>query len=303
MSDDQLRIGTFTRPVVLEVARRDGSLAEAGIDVVETSVASSPAQFESLEAGDYDLVFTSPDNVIAYRFVRSNPLGRLLAVEIVGAIDRGLGLSLCLNPQIASVDQVRGQVVGVDVPNSGFAFVAYELLRRAGVERKDYTVSALGATPRRASALIGAECAATVLNAGNEIRAAGAGCTVQGRVTDIGPYLGTVVATLATDDESRREVRRRFVAVMHKTVGRIVAGQRERLCVDAARDLLDLTASEARDHYRCLLDPSNGLIAGGLIDAASVSTLLELRRRYLPNADLDGVEEALGSFISADALA
>jgi ABC-type nitrate/sulfonate/bicarbonate transport system substrate-binding protein len=303
MSDVQLRIGTFTRPVVLEVARRDGSLESAGLDVIESSVASSPAQFESLEAGEFDLIFTSPDNVIAYRFVSKNPLGRLLPVKIMGALDRGLGLSLCLSPSITSPDQLRGQAVGVDVPNSGFAFVAYELLHRAGLERDDYQVSTLGSTPRRAEALIAGECAATVLNAGNELRAAGAGCTVYSTVNDIGPYLGTVVATLETDDETAAESRRRFVRVMHDTIKRIVAGERESEAIDAAKDLLDLSDSEARDHYRCLLDPHNGLIASGLIDLESVSTLLDLRRRYLANPDLDGVEKAFDRFIDRDVLA
>ena len=302
MKNVTLRIGTFTRPVVLEVARRDGSLEAARIDVVESSVTSSPAQFESLEARDYDLAFTSPDNVIAYRFVSKNPLGRLLAVEIVGVLDRGLGLSLCLGPLVTSLEHVRGQEVGVDVANSGFAFVAYELLARAGLDRGDYTVSALGSTPRRAEALVAGECAATVLNAGNELRATGQGCSVLSTVNDIGPYLGTVIAAMESDEEERLEARARFVRVMRETVGRIVAGERAAEVLGAAKDLLGLSASEALEHYRCLLDPRNGLIASGLVDTASLSTLLELRRRYLSSPDLDGVQHRLAEFIAPELL-
>jgi ABC-type nitrate/sulfonate/bicarbonate transport system substrate-binding protein len=302
MRDVQIKIGTFTRPVLVEVARRDGSLERAGLDVVETSVTSSPAQFQSLEAGDHELIFTSPDNVIAYRFVSDNPLGRTLSVEIVGALDRGLGLSLCLGPSITSVAELRGRVVGVDVPQSGFAFVAYELLRRAGLTRDDYTVTALGSTPRRASALIAGECAATVLNAGNELRAAGAGCTVHSTVNDIGPYLGTVMAALVIDDPERIEVRDRFMKVMLETAQRIVAGERADAAIEAAKDLLDLTGTEAQAHYRCLLDPANGFIPTGRIDRASISTLLDLRRRYLPTTELDHVEDSLNGFIAPEIL-
>ena len=302
MRELELNLGTFTRPVVLDVARRDGSLAAAGLTIHETQVVSSPAQFTSLEAGEFDLVFTSPDNVIAYRFVANNPLGRILPVDIIWGIDRGLGLSLCLAPGVTSPEMVRGKTVGVDVPQSGFAFVAYELLRRAGLSRDDYTLATLGSTPRRAAALATGECAATVLNAGNELRAAGAGCTIHSSVTDIGPYLGTVIARMATDDPERVEAHRRFLDVMHETVGRIVAGERQDLVIESARELLDLDESEARAHYRCLLDPANGLLSSGRIDRASVATLLELRRRFLPSPDLDHVEQELERFIAADIL-
>ena len=96
---------------------------------------SSPAQFRSLETGELDVVMTSPDNVLAYRFLSANPLGRNLPVEILAGIDRGLGLSLCLAPSVTDVADVRDRVVGVDVPESGFAFVAFALLERAGLAR------------------------------------------------------------------------------------------------------------------------------------------------------------------------
>lgn len=303
MRELELQLGTFTRPVLLDVARRDGSLAEAGLVIHETPVVSSPAQFASLEAGEFDAVFTSPDNVIAYRFATKNPLGRMIPATIVGAIDRGLGLSLCLAPSIDSTDQLHDAVLGVDVPQSGFAFVAYELLARAGLAPGDYRVEALGSTPRRATALERSECAVTVLNAGNEIRAIGAGCTLHSRVTDVGPYLGTVIAALDTDDPDRRDALERFTAVMYDTVRRITAGEREDLVVDSATELLELTRDEAVEHYRCLLDPANGYITSGRIDTASIETLLTLRRRYLPSSDLDGVEDRLTSFVDPRILA
>ena len=72
---------------------------------------------------------------------------------------------------------LRGGVLAVDVPTSGFAFVAYELLARLGLRAgQDYEVSPCGTTPRRATALITGECTMTVLNAGNDLRAEAAGC-------------------------------------------------------------------------------------------------------------------------------
>ena len=299
MRAHRLHVGTFTRSIVLEVARQDGSLAEAGLEGRESSVTSSPAQFASLESREYDLVFTSPDNVLAYRFIADNPLGRHLRVKMLAGLDRGLGLSLWLNPTLESIDQVRGATLGVDVATSGFAFVAYELLARAGIQRDAYETLALGSTPARADALVATTCAATILNAGNELRAQANGCRRVGQVQDIGPYLGTVVAALETEDDHVHDTRSRFIDVMLATSSHIVSGERSALVIAAAKDVLGLDDEQAHAHLECLRDRSCGLTPSGVIDQASLDTLIELRRRYLPVPELETINELLDTVLVA----
>jgi len=301
MPPASLHVGTFTRSLLLDLARSTGRLERAGLDVRETPVVSSPAQFAALETGELDIVMTSPDNVMAYRFLSQNPLGRNMPVEIVAAIDRGLGLSLCVAPSVADVADVRDGVVAVDVPGSGFAFVAFALLDASGLKPGDYTVESLGSTPRRATALIEERCRATVLNAGNELRAEGAGCRIVSRVADVGPYLGTVVAAIESPDPHVRDLRLRFVDVLLETSREILDGQGEAEVVEAAMRLLDLDAAEARAHRDCLLDPVRGLIPGGAVDEASIGTLIDLRRRYRPTPELDQIAESWPSMVTGPA--
>jgi hypothetical protein len=94
---------------------------------------------------------------------------------------------------------MSGRVVGVDVPQSGFAFVASPPGCRAG--QGDYR--SVWDRPLGALRHDGGR-ATTVLNAGNELRRA-SGCAVS-TVAGIGPYLGTVMAALPADDPSRRNV-------------------------------------------------------------------------------------------------
>jgi hypothetical protein len=302
MRDAQLHVGTFTPSLVIDVARNSGALRRAGLDVRESLVASSPAQFRSIEAGEFDVAMTSPDNVLAYRFLSNNPLGRNLPVEIIGAVDRGLGLSLCLAPDVSGIGDIGDRPVGVDVPLSGFAFVAYELLDQAGLGPGSYSVEALGSTPRRASALIAAECAATVLNASNELRAQSGGCTILSAVTDIGPYLGTVIAAMATDDTGIIDKRVRFVDAIQETSAAVLAGGLETETIDAAMTILGLSEPEAEAHYACLLNPATGLVADGRVDIASISTLLELRDRHMPTPELATIMGSLDTFIAARVL-
>ena len=301
MTQARLRIGTFTPSLVIDLARSTGRLDRAGLEVTETPVPSSPAQFRSLESGEFDVVMTSPDNVLAYRFLNANPLGRKLPVEILAGIDRGLGLSLCLAPSVTTVVDVRGRVVGVDVPQSGFAFVAFALLERGGLSAADYAVESLGSTPRRAAALTNGTCAATVLNAGNELRAGASGCRVVSTVADIGPYLGTVMAALPVDDTTIDGPRKRLAEVVIDTAHDIVSGRLRQEVLEAAGRLLGLGGREAAAHHQCLLDRTHGLITDGRVDEASIDTLIDLRRRYRPSPDLAAVESAWPMMLTAAA--
>jgi ABC-type nitrate/sulfonate/bicarbonate transport system substrate-binding protein len=299
MSRVQLGIGTFTPSLLIDLARSTGRLDHAGLEVTETLVASSPAQFRSLKSGELDVAMTSPDNVIAYRFLRGNPLGHNLPVDIIAGIDRGLGLSLWLAPSVPEVADVRGRVVGVDVPGSGFAFVAFDLLERAGLGRDEYEVESLGSTPRRSAALTAERCAATVLNAGNELRAGASGCRLVSTVADIGPYLGTVMAALRTDDPTVVGARTRLAEVVLDTARDIVAGGLRQSVLEAAGRLLGLADREALAHHECLLDPTHGLITDGRVDEASISTLIDLRRRHSPSPDLDVVASRWPAMLAA----
>ena len=298
----QLRIGTFTPSLLIDLARSTGRLDHAGLEVTEIPVPSSPAQFRSLETGELDVVMTSPDNVLAYRFLSANPLRRNLPVDILAGIDRGLGLALCLAPSVTDVADVRDRVVGVDVPESGFAFVAFALLERTGLSPDDYTVESLGSTPRRAAALTAGTCAATVLNAGNELRATASGCRVVSTVADIGPYLGTVMAALQADDPTIAEPRTRLAEVVIDTARDIVNGRLRREVLEAAGRLLGLEDPEALAHLGCLLDPTHGLITDGHVDEASINTLIDLRRRHSPSPDLAAVASAWPTMLTAAAL-
>jgi hypothetical protein len=297
---DVITLGTFTPSVLLEVARTTGRLAEAGLDVREVAVPSSPAQFASLRDGEFDAVFTSPDNVLAYRFLSTNPLGELLDVELVAGLDRGLGLCLGARPGVTAPADLHGGRLGVDVPNSGFAFVAYALLEEVGVTRNDVEIVALGSTPKRAVALRTGGCDVTVLNAGNELTAGTLGCVLLTDVTQLGPYIGTVVARIrpATGFPAVD----RLLGALRETAHGISSGELDGETCAAATSVLGLTASTAGEHLAVLRDPTRGLIPDGSVDAASLATLVALRRRFLPAPELDEVVERLDDVVRSGVL-
>ncbi len=281
-----LVVGSFTPSVILDLARSTGRLAAYDVAVEEVPVASSPGQFRSLLAGEHDAALTSPDNVLAYRFSPGNPLGGTSDVRIVGAIDRGMGLGLYGRPGLTAAD-LRGAVVGVDVPTSGFALALYALADSLGVGRDDYQLVALGSTPRRLEALLAGDCDATMLNAGNELVAAAAGCPLLVPVHAVcAPYLGTV---LAVAGDTALPAATRLARALHETVGDVLAGRLDPEAKAAAAEVLSLSPALAEGYLARMGDPVEGLVADGRVDRASLETLVGLRQRYLPEV-VDGVD-------------
>lgn len=279
-------LGTFSPSVLLRVARRTGRLHAASLDVEEVPVASSPAQFRALLNGELDAAITSPDNVIAYRFCPDNPLGSTADVTIVSAVDRGLGLGLYARAG-TEVQDLRGAVWGVDVPTSGFAFAMYAVGESLGLTQTEYAVSAMGSTPRRLEALLEGRCIATMLNAGNELRAEQAGCVRLARLADVcSPYLGTVLAVLgATPPAPVVELARTLMA----TAAEVCAGELDDMATQEAAQALDLPLELGARYVRRLKDPAEGLVPDGAVDLASLDVLVGLRQRYRPSV-VDGVD-------------
>jgi ABC-type nitrate/sulfonate/bicarbonate transport system substrate-binding protein len=276
-------LGTFSPSVLLRTARRTGVLGRHGLLVEERPVPSSPAQFAALESGSLDAALTSPDNVVAYRFLPGNPLGSTRDVRIVCAVDRGLGLALYAGhgtaEGIEGISGLRGRVVGVDVAASGFAFALFDILGGAGLRRDDYELAELGSTPKRLDALLEGRCAATMLNAGNDLKADDAGLVRLADVTSVAaPYLGTVLAVQGEPSRAVRSLARALV----ETADAVRFDKSARAAALAEAEATGLPTHLARRYVERLLDPDHGLVPGGTIDAASLASVVDLRRRHLP---------------------
>jgi hypothetical protein len=288
----KLAVGAFSPSVLLRVARRTGRLDEHDLTVEEVPVSSSPAQFRSLLDGKLDAVLTSPDNVVAYRFAPGNPLGVTADVTIVSAIDRGLGLGLYAREGVTGPAQLREGTLGVDVPTSGFAFAMYALAESVGLSQQDYQLLTLGSTPKRLDALLAARCDATMLNAGNELLAEQAGCRCLATVAQVcAPYLGTVLCALA--DERLKPVSRLAMA-LGAAAGDICSGDVDEVCLQEASAGLGLSPLLAERYVARLKDPREGLVPDGVVDLPSLTTVVELRRRYLPSI-VEGIDVLAGA--------
>ena len=113
-------------------------------------------------------------------------------VAIVMGGDNGFN-RLIVQPEIKSYADLRGKTVIVDAPDTAFAFLMYEMLRKNGLNKGDYEVKPVGASFRRFEVMLKDKtAAAAMLNMPFTLRAATAGLGDLGSAVEaLGPYQGT----------------------------------------------------------------------------------------------------------------
>lgn len=283
--------GLQNLPVI--AAQRRGLLAAAGLDVTLTLTNSSAQQLADLAAGNSDLVHTAPDNIINYD---TNPAAFGLdpahaprAVMLMGGSNGPL--TVYARRGVAGLDGLRGQLVGVDNPTSGFALALRDLLARAGLElERDYRFSVAGGTGQRASRLIAGEIAATILYPPFDFLAGEAGCLPLARsVTTYPAYASQALAATTAFLNSQGATVTRYIGALLSALRWIhePAARQEVEALLAAEPALGLeTASPARA-YEAFTDPQRGYGARAALDDAGLAQVIALRSRYsLPGLSL-----------------
>ena len=176
--------GTQTLP--LFAAQANGGFARRGLSVEMHPAPNSEEQRRGLAEGRYQIVHGAADQCVALVDAGTDAI-------IVAGGDNGFN-HLFVQPEIADLRELRGRPLVADVANTGWSFVLYEILRRHGLKRGDYTVHEAGAPSRRFAAMCNHKTlAAAILNPPFAIHARRAGLKDMGPVAEqVGAYLGTV---------------------------------------------------------------------------------------------------------------
>lgn len=289
-----IRLGTFGQSLQLLVAERKGYFAEQNLNVQVLSVTSSTQQFQFLRDDRYDIISTSPDNVVNYRLNPNNALGALLNAKIIAGTGYSGNQALYGQWDIISLEAFRGKNLVVDSAVSGFAFVAYQMLRNAGLERgRDYTVLPCGGGTQRLIAMLSGRCGNTLVTGGallsdnNAAIADETGYTRVQRLADLpgaNPYLSGVIA--AKDDwlTSNEDVAVRFTAALLKATRWILDPANRAEAIAILASLPNATPAYAEQAYATTITPKVGVVPDLEIDPVGLRSVLQLRQ------DFDGFE-------------
>lgn len=184
-----LEISTFGSMAVEFVAFGGGFLSRAGLEATVHNARSSKEQMAGLREGRYPIIHTSPDNVLNERVLSRSDAFVFLV------LDTGLPQTFVARPPHREWQDLKGGILGVDDAGSGYAFVAYEMLRQQGLSQQDdYRVLPVGSSRDRLEGLLSGRIDACLLGTHMAADAIHEGCAALARAAELMPWYPGITA-------------------------------------------------------------------------------------------------------------
>jgi len=278
-----INLGAFGQNVVFSIAQAKSMFTDENLVVNIFSVTGSFPQYRDLKSGVYQMVNSAIDNTINYRFNDAAPRnlipGRFDPIQIAANEKGGVPLQLYVTSAIVTYADFNGKRLGVDSPDTAFAFVAYKLLRINGLERDvNYTVISFGGTTQRLNAMIAGSCEGVMLNGDFTFRADALGFRSLGSIYDITTIAGGGgVSSTETWLKANRNVAVRFLKAYYKAVNYILnpANKAEVLAI-----LTTLSGIYAEHIYNATVSPITGAVSDLNPIPTAIASTVELRKEF-----------------------
>lgn len=264
------------------LAMEAGIFAKHGLDVSITRTEGSMPQIQDMMADRYDIATTSIDNIIAYTEGQGPAkLDKPFDMVAVMGVHSGMN-SIVTRPEIKSYADIKGKVVAVDAPNTGYAFVIFRLLEeKAGLKLdRDYTILSVGNTHLRMDALRDGRAVAAVMGGPNDQEAAEEGYNILSDcAAELGGYQGSVYGVRRAWMAANGETLQRYIRAIVEAHERVFADKATSITVLMNR-IKGLADKGAEQLYKSLTSGAGGLSKHAEIDLPGMQTVLSMRTAY-----------------------
>jgi ABC-type nitrate/sulfonate/bicarbonate transport system substrate-binding protein len=259
----------------LFAAQTKGFFAKRGLSV-EIRFASSAAELPiGLADGRWQIAHSTSDNAVGMVDV-----DKLDVALIIGG-DNAHNHIIAQN-DIATLADLRGKTLVLDTANSGYAYMLYAILKKHGLERADYNVKTVGATPRRLEALLNdKENKAAVLNPPFSIQGVKAGLKDMGATVDMaGPYQGPAGYTLRSWANANGDTLVRYLQAYIEGVRWALDPSNRIEATALLAERLNVSPDIASAVYAVVTDKTEGFAKDGAFDLEGFKNVLKFRAEY-----------------------
>jgi ABC-type nitrate/sulfonate/bicarbonate transport system substrate-binding protein len=260
----------------LLAAQSQGFFAKRGLKVDVRIAPDSDELREGLAHGRYQIVHAGVDNAVAMAEVAK------IDIAIVMGGDNGFN-RLIVQPGIKSYADLRGKAVIVDAPDTAFAFLMYEMLRKNGLNKGDYEIKPVGASFRRLEIMLKDKtAAAAMLNMPFTLRAAAAGLGDLGSAVEaLGPYQGTGAFVLRKWAAGNSDVLVRYMQAYVEGLRWGVDPKNREQAIKLYVDALKLNEAMAARTLAIAAHPTDGLTRDARLDSDGFKNVLALRANVM----------------------
>jgi ABC-type nitrate/sulfonate/bicarbonate transport system substrate-binding protein len=266
------------------VAQKQGFFAKEGLAIKNVYTVNSVAQMTGLIKGEFDMVTTALDNVIAYAEGEGAPSAPKEA-DLAAVLGGNNGaLSLIARPGIKTAKELAGQDLAVDAISTGFSFVLQDMLARAGVTPGNYKLVPFGNTGARLAAMKDGKAVAGVLTPPLSLTAVAQGYTNLGDAANVlGGYQGSVAATSRAWAKANADTVVAFIRGYRAGLAWLQAPANKQAALAILRaEMPEVDQAGAEENYAIQVADPKGFDPGGRLDLAGAKQVLALRRQYGP---------------------
>jgi ABC-type nitrate/sulfonate/bicarbonate transport system substrate-binding protein len=262
------------------VANEKGFFLKEGLKVTQDVTPGSKEQMQDLMAGKYQFASTAFDNIVAYTEGEGTDKFDNYDVTAIMGVHSGMN-SIVVRPEIKSYKDLKGKVVAVDSPTSGYATVFYQIVKdKSGLEKdKDYTTISVGSTAPRVKALKDGTGHAAMISSPNDMQLKDEGFTILGdAATEIGDFQGSAYAVRKSYAKSNPKEVEAFVRAMVAATDYVFSDKAGTIEVLKKR-IKNLSDADAEKLYARLTGPG-GLNKHATLNTKGIETVLKLRTLY-----------------------
>ena len=256
-----------------------GFFEKEGLKVTLDRTHGSKEQIRDLMANKYQFATTAFDNIVAHTEGQGSAQYDNFDLVAIGGVHSGLN-SVVSGPNIKTFADIKGGILAVDSPSSGYATVLYQILKNKGILKdRDFTLVSVGGTGARVKALQEGKAGMAIISSPEDMQLKREGFNILAdAAVEIGAYQGSVYATrksyIKTNEEEVRAFARAMIAA-HDFVFTDKAGAMDVL----QKRIKNLTKEGAEDMHTRLTGPG-GLNPKAAVNEKGVDVVLELRSIY-----------------------
>jgi ABC-type nitrate/sulfonate/bicarbonate transport system substrate-binding protein len=189
---------------------------------------------------------------------------------------------IIVQQDIQLLAELRGKTVIVDTENSGYAYLFYLILKKNGLNKGDYNVKIVGATPRRLEAMQkDKDNKAAVLNPPFAFQAVQSGLKDMGTTVEImGPYQGTAGYTLRSWAQDNSDALVKYLQAYIEGLRWVLDPSNKEEATKLLAERLSLQPEIAAAVYAVVTDKTEGFAKDGKFDLEGFKHVLKLRVEY-----------------------
>lgn len=277
MAEELIRLGTFNRDAVSIAAEEKGFFKAENIRAEVNIVTDSPTLLRNLISGKYDLILNNADNVIAWAEGQgADPQPNDFIIFLGGS--QGVKQKLVVLSEINGYSDLKGKVLAVDAPTTGYAIIAIALLKKHGLElNRDYTFKAFGNTTKRAEAMSRGEAVGAMMGmSDDEIHKRG--FKILARSEDhVAHYARGLGATRREWANANEDLLVRFIRAMVRATDWVMEGRNKEEVIRLLLPENNNSRPQAEAMYEESISARFGFTPRSAIDRDGINTILQLR--------------------------